>query len=229
MEDESAWRLGRGYGGADHSGMIDLTDILIAPGDPVQPAWEKLIKWAERFQPHAGSRDVRINMMPSGTSVTASFSVPSYAGNFFVRLIGNQVTVGEGTLSEAGGGSFVPYIGSNRADGITADGKTGTPPKFQITGSPPADLQSWIVLQATVEQSTGMLNAKNPQAVQIAHVNDLTPPKNNLIGQQEIAMIRWSDEQTIAEVFQIVRSNLKHQFVATAKGGNVGRHFFYGV
>lgn len=49
---------------------MTLNDLRVRRGDPIQPAWQRLLKWASGTKLIAG-RGVRLTVTPQGTLVTA--------------------------------------------------------------------------------------------------------------------------------------------------------------
>lgn len=202
--------------------MIDLRDLYVRPGEPVMPAWKRLLEWARQFRLFAG-RGVRLTRTPNGTYVVADLKSNPWNHPFKVRLANREATIGFGTVE-----GLVPRIGTKTIDGLDASGKETEPPKLQLTGEPNEDLRSWVVVEVKVAAEGGEIDPGDSEAVTIRHVRELGP-EDPTIGRHPLAMLIWaSNGTTILRARQITHFHLSHLYVVD-RGAEErpGRHLFW--
>lgn len=202
--------------------MIDLRDLYVRPGEPVMPAWQRLLEWAKQFRLFAG-RGVRLTRTPNGTYVVADLKANPWNHPFKVRLAEREATVGFGTVE-----GIVPRIGSKTIDGLDASGKETEPPKLPIAGEPNDDLRSWVVVEVKVAPDGEEIDPEDSEAVTIRHVRELKPDDPR-VGRHPLAMLIWaSNGTTILRARQITHFNLSHLYVVD-RGAEErpGRHLFW--
>ncbi|NDD52830.1 hypothetical protein EBZ39_02950 [bacterium] len=189
--------------------MIDLLKLKVRPGDPVWPAWERLLNWARQFRPIT-SPGILLTQTPQGTYVVADVAAASWAHPFKVGLTGDGATITKGQVE-----GIVPRIGKVALDAETA-------PVLKIAGKPNADGVSWIALEVKTE---GAKIAENkPENVQIKHMTTLARTVDET-GIQPIALLRWS-AGVPSSVFQIVHHNLGHLYIKPTETRG-SRHLFW--
>jgi len=200
--------------------MIDLRDLIVRPGEPVLPAWERLLDWAKQFRLHAG-HGVRLNRTPNGTYIIADLPSPSWNHPFQVRLAEREVTVAFGTVN-----GLVPRIGGRTIDGLDENGRETEPPRLRIEGGPNEDLRSWIVIDVRTGGESGELDPSDPEAVVIRHARALRPD-DKTIGRHPLAMLLWAaNGRRLVRSRQITHFSLGHHYRA-GDGDTPGRHFFW--
>ena len=202
--------------------MIDLRELYVRPGEPVLPAWKRLLDWAKQFRLFAG-RGVRLSRTPNGTYVVADLKANSWNHPFKVRLTEREAAVGFGTVD-----GIVPRIDGGTIDGVGEDGRETEPPKLPITGEPDDDLRSWVVVEMKVAADGDEIDPEDPEAVTIRHVRELKPNTAE-IGRHPLAMLIWeANGTTILRARQITHFNLRHLYVVN-RGAEErpGRHLFW--
>jgi hypothetical protein len=181
--------------------MIDLRKLEVRPGDPVTPAWLRLLEWAKQFRVIT-SEGIRLTRTPQGTYVVADVRGSSWGHPFKVSLGSGEATISTGTVEDV-----VPKIGKVALD-------AETPPTLKITGKPNKDGVSWVVLEVSYDSKTAT----------VKHVNTLERT-DELIGVQSLAMLRWSGDAP-TQAFQVVHHNLGHHYVEPT-GTRGSRHLFW--
>lgn len=205
--------------------MIDLRELYVRPGEPVMPAWKRLLEWAKQFRLFAG-RGVRLQRTPNGTYVIADIRNNPWNHPFKARLADREATIGFGTVQDV-----VPRIGGERLDGIDEKGREGEVPTLKIEGEPNDELRSWIVVEVKVDPESGEIDPEDKEAVVIRHVQELRSPTPE-VGRHPLAMLVWAPNGTeIVRSRQITHFHLRHLFVARqgseeTEGGG-GRHLFW--
>ena len=181
--------------------MIDLRKLRVKPGEPVLPAWERLLEWAKQFRVISG-QGIRLTRTPQGTYVVADIRGSSWGHPFRVSLGSSEATISTGTVED-----LVPKIGKIALDAEQA-------PTLKITGKPNKDGVSWVILGVSADGKTA----------EIKHANTLERT-DELIGVQALAMLRWSGDAP-TQSFQIVHHNLGHHYVAATETRG-SRHLFW--
>lgn len=205
--------------------MINLRDLHVRPGEPVLPAWKRLLEWAKQFRLFAG-RGVRLQRTPNGTYVIADLKSNPWNHPFKVRLAEREATVGFGTVQDV-----VPRIDGKRLDGIDEKGREGEVPLLKIEGEPNDELRSWIVVEVKVDPKSGEIDPGNEEAVVIRHVRELRASTPD-VGRHPLAMLIWAPNGTeIVRSRHITHFHLRHLFVARQGSeeteGESGRHLFW--
>jgi hypothetical protein len=205
--------------------MIDLRDLYVRPGEPVMPAWKRLLEWAKQFRLFAG-RGVRLQRTPNGTYVIADLKANPWNHPFKVRLADREATVGFGTVQD-----MVPRIEGKRLDGTDGKGREGEPPVMRLTGEPNEELRSWIVVEVKVDPKSGEIDPEDEEAVVVRHVRELRSSTPE-IGRHPLAMLGWSPNRTtIVRARQITHFHLRHLFVPQQRSEDLdkrsGRHLFW--
>jgi hypothetical protein len=208
--------------------MIDLRELYVRPGQPVLPAWRRLLEWAKQFRLFAG-RGVRLQRTPNGIYVVADLRSNPWNHPFKVRLMDREATIGFGTVQDV-----VPRIEGRRIDGTDDKGREGEPPVLRLTGEPNADLRSWIVVEVKVDPESGEIDPDDEEAVVVRHVRELRSSTAEL-GRHPLAMLVWSpNRSSIVRARQITHFHLRHLFVAQqgsdpqdTQERRGGRHLFW--
>jgi hypothetical protein len=126
-----------------------IAELEVKPGDKIWPKWQALLGWIRR-QKHQ-SPNASISYTPSGARVICdpeSFFQKTF---FQVRLVGEQVQVGEGTIN-----GKVPEIG-----GVPITGKKnppGPPPKIKLI-QPDKDGNVLICIKTTHTNNGNLASA----------------------------------------------------------------------
>ena len=205
--------------------MIHLRDLYVRPGEPVMPAWKRLLEWSKQFRLFAG-RGVRLQRTPNGTYVIADLKANPWNHPFKVRLADREATIGFGTVQDV-----VPRIEGKRLDGMDDKGREGEPPTLRLTGEPNDELRSWIVVEVKVDPKSGEIDPENEEAVTIRHVRELRSSTPD-IGRHPLAVLIWAPNRTtIVRARQITHFHLRHLFVAQQgsdpQDTRSGRHLFW--
>jgi hypothetical protein len=208
--------------------MIDLRELYVRPGQPVLPAWRRLLEWAKQFRLFAG-RGVRLQRTPNGTYVVADIRSNPWNHPFKVRLMDREATIGFGTVQDV-----VPHIDGKRLDGTDDKGREGEPPVLRLTGEPDNELRSWIIVEAKVDPESGEIDPEDEEAVVVRHVRELRSSTPEL-GRHPLAMLVWSpNRSSIVRVRQITHFHLRHLFVPQQGSDSQGpqerrggRHLFW--
>jgi len=190
--------------------IVDLRDLMVKPGDPVMPAWRRLLDWAKQFRLYS-SNEIRLTRTPQGTYIVAEPSGVSFIHPFRVSITSSQVIIRPGAVED-----IYPRIG-----GVAIDAKPA--PQLQL-GKPNAEGRSWVALEVTTKD--GVIDPEDKGAVVIRHVSSLARTREE-VGIQPLAMLVWSGS-TVSEVHQIVHHSLGHYYVRPTEGRG-GRHLFFAV
>lgn len=200
---------------------MNARELEVKKGDPILPAWRKLQEWARSLKLIEGP-GVRFRRTPSGTYVSAEIRRSSWLHPFLVNTIGDTAaTVRAGTVN-----NLVPRIRGKRIDNLDEAGEETEPPEVKLTG-PGDELRSYIALVVLPDLKNGELDASDPEAVVIMHLERLSDVAKGL-GIQPLALVQWTPEGAVRGVFQIVHHNLRFQHVPeTTK--TLSRSFFWAV
>ncbi|RFC46338.1 MAG: hypothetical protein DVB23_001683 [Verrucomicrobia bacterium] len=193
--------------------MIDLRKLRVRPGEPVLPAWNRLLDWAKQFRLYAG-RGVRLQRTPNGTYVIADLRTTPWNHPFKVSLADREVTVAFGTVQDV-----VPRIGGRAID------EPVPVPRLRLDGGPDKDGRSWVVIEVKVNGKSGEIDPKDKDAVLIRLVSNLDRQTAN-VGRHPLAMLIWDAGRTsVIRVRQITHFDLRHLYVKAE--GKPGRHIFW--
>ena len=211
-----------------------LEDLIVRPGEPVWPAWERLKRWAQTLQLIKG--DARVHFTQNygrGTWVTVRADEATFVPRFHVAVSGLTAVVGLGFLNKVG----IPSLGGVPLDGIK-DGRE-VPVTPLALGGHDENRRSWVCLRVKVDLPTGLIPGDDDTALTVVHVTSLRPPvldggvadDGEWTGLQPLAMLKWSEDgASIRSVYQITMHNLEHRYVkADPQLGRPGRHFFWAV
>ena len=202
--------------------MTDLRQLRVRPGDPVMPAWNRLLEWVKQFRLVAG-RGVRFQRTPNGTYVVADLRSNPWNHPFKVSLSDQEATIAFGTVED-----IVPRIGGQPIDGLDEKGRQAVPPKLRLDGGPNSDLRSWIAVEARVDRDSGKIDPNSKEAVVIRHVRELRSSEAE-VGRHPLAMLLWAaDGKSVLRSRQITHFNLRHYYVVEPGAKNrPGRHLFW--
>lgn len=197
---------------------MNLNDLRVRRGDPIQPAWQRLLKWAAGTKLIAG-RGVRLSVTPQGTLVTADVRNRPWDHPWKVAVSDKTASIRPGLLN-----NLMPTI-----KGVALDGKDAkAPPTLKIAGGPDEELRSWVMLQVTMD-ADGRIPPKAKDAITLIHVNQLEPELPVTTGLQPLALLQWDESGSVKSVFQIAHHNLNHRFLPGIASRGPGRHFFWAV
>lgn len=181
---------------------MHLQDLQVRQGDPILPAWKRLLAWARQFRLEAG-KGIRLTRTPNGTYIVAEPLFTSWDHPFKVTVSDGQARVLPGTLN-----SEMPLLGGKALDAEPV-------PALRLTGGPNGDLRSWLCLDVEVEEN---------ERATITHTREL---EHKHVGRHPLAMLVWNpDRATVRRVHQITHFNLQHRLVKGASG-RPDRHFFW--
>lgn len=204
---------------------MNLTDLRVKRGDPVQPFVEALIRdLPEMMKPCTTSDGVRFVQEATGVNVVVDLEGAAYRPVFGVAVTTGKATVREGRIN-----SVLPTINGVPITGESTDGKKKPVPAplLKLT-APGADQRSWVCVQVVVDQGTGLPNPEDAKAISVVHVTTLVPP-DAFTGLQPLALLQWGGN-AVRRVFQITMHNLRHTYApADASQGRPARHFFWAV
>ncbi|MCB1209197.1 MAG: hypothetical protein KDK97_07720 [Verrucomicrobiales bacterium] len=190
---------------------MNLRDLHVRKGDPVLPAWNKLLEWAGRFRLFAG-RGVRLTRTPNGTFIVAETKGIPWDHPFKVTVSTTEATVLPGTLNNQ-----MPTISGRLLDEDPV-------PLLKLVGGPNRELRSWVCLDVRVDAKTGAIDQADKGAVAITHARE---PDSREVGRHPLAMLIWNaDRTTVRRVHQITHFNLQHRFTK-AVAGKPSRHLFW--
>lgn len=201
---------------------MDVRDLYVRKGDPILPAWKRLLEWARQFRLFAG-RGVRLTRTPSGTYIVVDAQAAPWDHPFKVLVSGQETTILPGTVNK-----LMPTV-----NGVALDAENA--PRLRIAGGPSSELRSWICVQVRVDLKTGAINSDDKDALTIVHVTDLdpatseggSPDDGKGIGLHPLAMLIWNgDKASIKRAHQITHFNQQHRFIA-AGDGQPSRHLFW--
>jgi hypothetical protein len=194
--------------------MSDLRKLRVRPGEPVLPAWNRLLEWAKQFRLVAGP-GVRLQRTPQGTYVVADLRSRPWHHPFKVTLADQEARVAFGTVE-----NVVPRIGGRLLDEEPA-------PSLRLHGGPDPDGRSWVAVAVKVKVSgeSGRIDAEDKEAVEIVHVRALRPA-DPATGLHPLAMLVWDGSGSVVRVRQITHFNLGHLRIK-GDGEAPGRHLFW--
>ncbi|WP_009963017.1 hypothetical protein [Verrucomicrobium spinosum] len=206
---------------------MNLNDLLVKPGDPVQPFVDRLVReLPDLLRPYTTSGRVRFVSSPQGTCVIVDEEPAVFTPRFKVSAMQGEVTVKMGFVND----SHVPTIKGVPLDGVMPDKKVVPVPRLSISKDKPnADLKSWVHLAVRVGADGKAAETVEDWAT-ITHAATLASPEE-LVGWQPLAVLTWSaDGKSVRRVDQITMHNLKHAYAAAVPAkGQPGRHFFWSV
>ena len=172
-------------------------------GQSVRAAWDALTKWAKRARLRHGP-GVRLAHTDNGTIISFVPAVTAFRGKFAVRIEGDSVTVGIGTVE-----GVEPTIGGTPITG----GKDGVIPKLKLSGGKyNEDGKSWICVRVTVPEK-GMFSSKIKDAatiIQSSHPYNLLPRVEGA-AIAPLAMLRRKDPKRddFGDLYQIAYFDLR--------------------
>jgi hypothetical protein len=192
---------------------MNLRDLQVRKGDPILPAWKRLLAWAKQFRLEAG-KGIRLTRTPNGTYIIAEPPPLSWEHPFKAAVSDDLARLLPGTLNQQ-----IPVVQGRPLDGDPA-------PALRLREGPNGDLRSWITLEAEVNGESGLTDPGASNAIRIVHSRE-APSSAGLIGRHALAMLVWSaDRASVQRVHQITHFNLQHRFARGAPGRS-GRHFFW--
>ena len=206
---------------------MNIEAFKVKPGDPIEPAWEKLRSYIEALPEMTAGNGVRITRTSRQTLVVADPDPSAFMPRFRVTVAGRNAKVGLGTLDNR-----APLLGGVGLDGKTPDGKTIAVPTLLLDGGPNEELRSWVCLDVRVDLKSGQIDPKLKDNINITHRNDIASRFRNGFcvddgkggGFLPLAMLVWRDKDAVGRVIQNVYFNQAHHFKPK---GKVGWHFFH--
>ena len=160
-------------------------------------------------------RDLRVHDGPDGRSIVAAPRYIPFSGQFFVSVQNSK----EAQISPGTCDGQIPAIDQILLNGMK-DGKQGDVPTLDLSEGPGPALTSYVCLQVKTDPKTGLVkDPTDPQAYTIIHRSTPVPRANGLIkddgngkGQLELALLLWSDSNTISGLVQNVYFAQSHSF-----------------
>jgi len=186
----------------------------VRPGDPVLPAWRRMVAFSRSLRPFAGSNTL-ITSLPNGYLVSFPPADFSWAHPFAVNFQSGKIKVSTGLIDQ-----MEPTIGGLPISGISSSGtplKAGAP-LLTLENNYDSERRSWIIARCECLESGDIMSA---EILQIK--NYPTPSPNVLQADVALAMIKNLSVGG-PTIFQIVYHNLSHQWLQPS--GAAGRHFF---
>ncbi len=201
---------------------MNVRDLYVKKGEPILPAWNRLLEWTKQFRLFAG-RGIRFTRTPNGTFVIADQNTLSWDNPFRAQVSDKEAAITLGTINK-----LVPTL-----NGVALD--ASTVPKLKITGGPNTDLRSWICVDVRVDLASGQINTEDKDSVTITHVRELdprtseggSPDDGRGTGRHPLAMLIWStDKSSIRRTHQITHFNQQHRLIV-ATDSQPSRHLFW--
>lgn len=211
---------------------MTIDDLKVKPGDPILPAWNRLLAWARETE------QVQI----SGAEIHSVQQVPGL-GKSIVFLGGNswdhpfRVSASKGLATIRPGliNAAAPTIRGVPLDGLLPDGTQVAPPQLEFTAAYGGDYRSFIGIEVRIDPATGAPAEGDAEWAQVAHRCALDPkvieggfPDRDGIGFEPLAILYWTKGGELRAVRQNVHHNLTHRFKA-GDDSQPGRHFFWGA
>lgn len=208
---------------------MNIEAFKVKPGDPIQPAWDKLRAYVESLPEITAGNGVRITRTSRQTLVVAEAESTSFLPRFRVTVSGGKAKLGLGTL-----GQRVPLLAGVGLDGQTPEGKSIPVPLLALDDGPNAELRSWVCLEVRVDLKAGQIDPKQKDNLNITHRNDIASRFRNGFcvddgkghGFLPLAMLVWRDKGTVGRVIQNVYFNQAHHFKPIGTNAK-GWHFFH--
>lgn len=212
-------------------------EIKVKKGDPIAPAWERLVRWVDSIKviPCAG---VRITETKNGTIITVSNKTSKYRPPFEVGISSSASIFYASIRPGIVNGEF-PYIkddagksGWRRSDNRDEDGMKFDPPKetprMKIDLSNADKGKLYISLRVKPNKAGTIVQPR--ENLRIVQTKDAKGPRDGA-GYYPLAMVYLSkDGKSADQVFQIVHHNMRYIYQAkeSTKGETTGnRHLFF--
>ena len=184
--------------------MLNVNELEVKPGDPVLPAWKKLVSWIRRSKVIAGP-GIRLSFTKKGVIATVNREETPWRHPFKVS-VGTHAIVRPGTVEGVMASMKDDLTGKvRRLDERDADGKRSSdgPPKLKIDFNKHDD-QGRFWLYVNVKSEDGEMNTDDPEAVTV------TQERRERTFGQPIAMVYLNESRDgIINTFQITHHNLK--------------------
>jgi hypothetical protein len=182
---------------------MNIQELHVEPGEPIQPAWERLRAWVEGLQVLTTGPGARVHYSPRQIDVVYDPDVASFIPEFKVQVSSAELeaSVGLGFLN-----NILPRIDGLKINGESDDGETmGEPPILDLSDGPNEASQSWVCLQAQIDPATGKLlmgaESLSPEAVTITHRNTLPDLRDGGVkddkgkGAYPLALLQWTEDR----------------------------------
>lgn len=183
--------------------MSTARDFYATPGEPIRPKLAALAKHISSMGGVQSGRGIRKHVYKYGTSMVSDPATSAFVGAFAVRMSGDAVTVGHGTVDDV-----VPKIDGDPIDGINAEGEQGSIPSLVIEDGPNEQLRSWVCVEVLYDEAKKGI-AEDDESLIITHRNDL-PVKQEAAATGDplriikpLAMLVWQTDSVVSRVRQI--------------------------
>lgn len=183
--------------------MSTAQDFYAVPGEPIRPKLKALAQHIARMGGAQSGRGIRKHVYANGTSMVADPITSAFVGSFAVRMSGDAVAVGYGTVNDV-----VPMIDGEPIDGINAEGEQGAIPTLAIEGGPNKQLRSWICIEVLYDEANEAIS-EDDESLIITHRNDLPVEQEAAAAGdplriiKPLAMLVWQNEDVVSRVRQI--------------------------
>jgi|GEM_PF-4377698 len=185
--------------------MLNVNELEVKPGDPVLPAWKRLLSWIRRAKVITGP-GIRLSFTPQGVVATVNREETPWRHPWRVS-VGTHAIVSPGTVE-----GIQAYMRDDitkkmlRLDERDEDGElTGDgPPKLKIDFKKHDDEgKFWIWLNADIDEDL-KIDAANPEAVTV------TQERRERTFGQPLALVYLDESRTsVINTFQISHHNYK--------------------
>lgn len=182
---------------------MNLDDLIVKRGDPVLPAWRRLLEWVRGLKIIAGP-GIRLNMTPQGVVATLEREVPPWQHPWKTSA-GDVANIRAGTVR--GITARVKDLGGKlrRLDGRDSDGALSDDglPQMEVDFNLHDERgRAWLVVRLKIGEDGG-LDPDDPEAVIVEQVDEIPE------GAHAVALIQFDESRsTVEEVFQISHHNL---------------------
>lgn len=197
---------------------MDPRTLYVKRGDPVLPAFRKLVKELAGLRLIAG-RGVLLTRTSTGTVVSVRAAVTGFTGAWDVQISGQEATIGRG------------YVNGKEPElkGVPISGtkEKGTPTlKLDVTNYDKSG-RSWIAIKATVDETGKIVEPKDGKGdlgLTVVQTASLEDPDDS-IGLHAIAMLKRRENETkeLGRKVQIAFFDYQH---LTSRQNAKWRHFF---
>ena len=213
---------------------MNIRSIRVQPGEKIQPAWVRLVKWAETLKVIPGE-GIKVRETPKGTVISFQRKRETYSHPFKVGFSGEAATITTGTVN-----GQTPYIlDTNSKDWRRIDNRDDEGNKFKTEKPTPSmklDLRKqeggkfYLSLRVKPNDAGTIKDPKDD--LRIVQTKTAEGDKDGA-GYYPLALCYLNAAQTdIEESFQIVHHNMRYLYQArkSAEGETTGnRHLFFPV
>ena len=204
---------------------MNADELIVKRGDPIRPAWERLIEWIRGLKVITGP-NIRLNVTPQGVIATVD-RVTSPYGHPWKVSAGEVITIQPGTVRNLPAEMYSSDKQQVRLDGLYDSGRPADNPNptLDIDFSKHDDEGKFYVA-VTIDLDEGEWDQDDSWAVYVDQFDHI--PQNG----HALACVHLNEDRTsVEEVFQIAYHNLDVSIKLATGGykGQVDRVLFFPV